>query len=489
VRGSLKEGRFEASVRAKGKQLGSLDAEVSGWSPMAANARGGSQLRAKLSANDFQLKSLEPLVAGSVSGLEGLMDAELEGELSGNAPTLRGHVAVSHGAAQLPAIGQTLHSIEARVKLDKNRIALNRFDARGLTGRLRARGSAVLDGLALRSAEASVAITERDKIPLTVQGVTLGDAWGRASVRYRPVDERRQRLDVNVARFNLELPDVSPPGVQSLEPAAHIEVGHRTRAGKFVEIPLQPIEREPSGEPNRWIIAVQLGAVEITKGPGIEVGLTGNLRARVGRKTRLTGRIDLTGGKLDVRGKEFKIERGALTFDRSEVEEGVVTATARWDSPSDYTVYAEYSGTVKEGQLTLRSEPPLTQDEVLGLLMFGTPGGTFGARKQDEAATAVGVAGGTVTKGLNRALSEFTALDLSTRVDTSTGESRPELVLQVTPSVTARVTQAIGEPPPGQSPDRTFLTVDLRLFRRWSLSAQVGDEGGSSLDLIWRHRY
>jgi hypothetical protein len=74
-------------------------------------------------------------------------------------------------------------------------------------------------------------------------------------------------------------------------------------------------------------------------------------------------------------------------------------------------------------------------------------------------------------------------------VDTSTGEARPELVLQLTPRITGRVTQALGEPGPGQSPDRTFFTLDFRLFRKWSLSAQVGDEGGSTLDLIWRHRY
>ena len=350
--------------------------------------------------------------------------------------------------------------------------------AHGLTGKLRARGSATLEGLALSSARASVDVAERDKIPLTVQGVSMGDAWGQASVQYRSVDERRQRLDVDVKRFHLELPDVSPPGVQNLDPASDIRVGHETRTGKFVDMPLQPIEREEEGAPQRWIIALALGDVEIRKGTGIRIGLEGNLKARIGRKTRLNGRINLTGGTLDVSGKEFKIERGSVTFDRSVPSDGVVTATARWDSPADYTVYAEYTGTVEQGELRLRSEPPLTQDEVLGLIMFGTPGGTFGAKEKNEAATAVGIAGGTVAKGLNRALSDISQLDVSTRVDTSTGEARPELVMQITPRATARVTQAIGEAPPGQSPDRTFLTVDLRLFTRWSLSAQVGDEGG-----------
>jgi hypothetical protein len=82
-----------------------------------------------------------------------------------------------------------------------------------------------------------------------------------------------------------------------------------------------------------------------------------------------------------------------------------------------------------------------------------------------------------------------TNLDVQARIDTSTGAPRPELVLQLTPRVTARVTQAIGEPTPGQSPDRTFVTIELRIAAAWALSAMVGDRGASAFDVIWRRRY
>jgi len=59
----------------------------------------------------------------------------------------------------------------------------------------------------------------------------------------------------------------------------------------------------------------------------------------------------------------------------------------------------------------------------------------------------------------------------------------------VSPRMSARVTRALGEAPPGQAPDRTFATLDLRLGGRWSLAAMVGDRGASALDLIWRFRY
>jgi hypothetical protein len=102
---------------------------------------------------------------------------------------------------------------------------------------------------------------------------------------------------------------------------------------------------------------------------------------------------------------------------------------------------------------------------------------------------AVSAAGGTVAKGLNQALDQFSQLDVSARVDTSTGNPRPELVFQVSPRVATKVSRAVGEPTAGEAPDRTFMTLELRLKRFWAVSAVLGDHGATAFDLIWRRRY
>lgn len=229
--------------------------------------------------------------------------------------------------------------------------------------------------------------------------------------------------------------------------------------------------------------------MRIEKGQQAQVGLGGRIEATLGEELDVRGKIETRRGELDISGKKFDIERGSVTFTGGAPDDPTISAVARYDSGAGYTVYAEYTGTATRGKLQLRSEPPLSQDEILTLLMFGTPDGSFGAGGGDSLTTAVGVAGGTAAQGLNRALSDVTDLDVSARVDTSTGAPRPELVVQLTPRVAARVTQALGEPPPGQSPDRTFLTIELRLASAWALSAMVGDRGASALDLIWRRRY
>ena len=245
----------------------------------------------------------------------------------------------------------------------------------------------------------------------------------------------------------------------------------------------------------------------------VRVQLSGNVEVDSGAERKVRGRIELKGEKLDVSGKQFDIERGVVMFEGNDPGNPTVTATARWDSPANCSVYANYVGSVKDGKLKLHSEPSLSQDEILSSLLFGTPDGSGTASSNSKGAigniangspdqingksaggatgagAAISVAGDTATRGLNRAISDVTSLDVSTRIDTSTGSARPELVVQLTPRLTTRVTRAIGKPVPGESPDRTFLTLELRLKRSWALSAMVGDHGASTLDLIWRKRY
>ena len=312
--------------------------------------------------------------------------------------------------------------------------------------------------------------------------------------------------------LHLKMPDAAQNSVQALGSADDIRIGARRSDGKFVIMALQPLDSASAdGEPpSLKRLFVHLGDnVWVERGRQAKVQLTGNLEIDSGSEQKVAGRIELKGGQLDVSGKRFEIERGVISFEGTDASNPTVTATARWDSPANYSVYADYVGSVKDGKLKLHSEPSLNQDEILSLLLFGSPDGsiasgssgvdngnnsnggssTNAADGSNSATAAVGVAGGTVTQGLNRAISNVTSLDVSTRVDTSTGGARPELDVQLTPRLTTRITRALGAPQPGQSPDMTFITLELRLKRSWALSGTVGDHGASTIDLIWRKRY
>ncbi|HEV8247031.1 MAG TPA: translocation/assembly module TamB domain-containing protein [Polyangiaceae bacterium] len=501
----LGQARFEhvlVSARAQEGRL-QLDAEIkeadgSARGTLRANADWGARLLPKLqvpleagmSADNFSIAGLSPLLPGSINELGGRLNARLAGTFGGAKPELKGEAELEHGVLQEPTIGQRFHDISARVRLTKGEVRLEHLSARGSAGKLTATATAHLDGLRLRDADAHLRIEKRDKIPLTTQGVAVGDAWGKVDAAIKPGDEQTgMRVTVKVTEFHIELPEADPHGVQELDPANDVRVGVHEHE-KFATLALQPLEKAAAAEPGPpTVISVELGKVTVRKGTELDVELTGKTLIAATDPVTISGQIRLRGGTLDVSGKLFHIERGIITFQGQDPGNPLVVATARWDSPADYVVYAEYTGTANDGKLTLSSEPPLTQDQVLSLLMFGNPDGTMGSSSGDPAAAAFGVVGGTAARGLNRVLSKMTNLDIDARVDTSTGSARPELVMQLTPRLSAHLTRALGEPAPGQAPDRTFGMLDLRLTGRWSLQTMVGDRGASALDLIWRYRY
>jgi autotransporter translocation and assembly factor TamB len=279
-----------------------------------------------------------------------------------------------------------------------------------------------------------------------------------------------------------------------LDDDEEVRVGVHRADGAFVPLPVQPLQAGgkqdgASGAPAQPLrIRIKLGDnVTVERGRSAHAQLSGQLTVLSAQQTEVDGRIEVRGGKLDVSGKTFEIESGVVTFAGNDPGNPTITATARWDAPG-YTVYADYRGDVKTGRITLHAEPPLTQDEIASLLLFGSPDGSAGAGS-DKAGLAISVVGDSAVKGLNKVLDDFTHLDVHARVDTTTGSARPELVFQVSPRVSAKVTRAVGAPAAGESPDRTFLTLELRLKRAWALSAVFGDHGASALDLIWRKRY
>jgi autotransporter translocation and assembly factor TamB len=450
-----------------------------------------TEAEGRLTAKAFRLEALKAALAGALNEIGGRLDADLTVKLAPGNNALSGQASIREGVVQLPAVGERFTGIRADVRIEGDRVYLRDAEARGPTGRLTARATARLDGLALKAAEAHIRIKEREKLPVTLEGAALGDAWGRFAVLYRQTEDATE-VRVDVPSLHVELAEQGDLEVQSLEDVESIRIGARLPDGTFTTLPVQPLEDggDESESSSPMKVRIRLGDVEVKKGLMLQVKLGGDLLMTSGEESRMTGRLELKGGKLDVQGKLFDVERGVITF-AGDPSNPTITATARWDSPVGYTVYADYSGDVENGQIKLRSEPPLNQDEITSLLMFGDPEGSVGtgSGNTNSAATAVGVAGDTAAKGINRALSDLTSLDVAARVDTSTGTARPELVVQISPRVAARVTRAVGEPQAGQPPDRTFLTVEFRFTRSWSVSGVVGDHGGSGVDVIWRRRY
>ncbi|HEY0468457.1 MAG TPA: translocation/assembly module TamB domain-containing protein, partial [Polyangiaceae bacterium] len=449
---------------------------------------------AELRARQLRLAAFAPLLTSVLGDLDGKLNGDLSAHFRGGAPELEGQVDLSEGVAQLAAVGQRFDQITARLSLEPGKAKLEELSARATAGRVRVTGEARFDGLDLTGADAHVRIAKAEKVTLSLAGTEIGETYGAIDIKLRPGQTKgSQALSVDIPELRVRMPDVGSQDLQTLDPAKGVRVGTRQRDGGFVTLPLQPLtEADPAKNQSPMVVDLHLGdQIWVQQGDSTKIQLGGRLQLVLGDPLTVEGQINVKSGKLDVSGKQFEIESGVVTFS-GEPGNPTIVATARWDAPDEdrHRVYAEASGTAAKLKVSLRSEPPLTKDQVLSLLLTGSADGSLGGTSGGggNAATAVGAVGGVATQGLNKALSNISDLDVSTRIDTSTGSARPELVVQLSAKVSAQLTRALGQTP-GQPPDMTFLTLDFLIHRNWSLSTLTGDRGASGIDLVWRRRY
>jgi translocation and assembly module TamB len=231
-----------------------------------------------------------------------------------------------------------------------------------------------------------------------------------------------------------------------------------------------------------------LDDVEIVRGSDLKVDLSGRVQAKAGGPSQVTGQVRLRpGGALVVQGRKFRVENGTVTLVGDDPSNPQVVVKAGWTAPDGTVVHANFVGPLKTGKVTLSSEPPLAQQEIVELLAFGTTGGKqVQSPSADPATSALGAVGGEAAQPINHALSQLGLGAFTTKVDTSESSTpKPEVEVQIArdPSV------VLGQPPPGVNPDRTLLTLDWRVLSRWSLSSTLGDAGTAIFDLLWQRRY
>ena len=490
---TVRNGKADAKLSVEGNG-GTTTAE--GHSGLDWGPRLVPQVRmpadAQLRARELRLAAFAPLMTSVLGDFDGRLNGDLNAHFRGGAPQLDGHVDLTDGVAQLAAVGQRFDQIKARLSLQPGKAKLEELSARATSGRLKVTGEARFDGLDLTGADAHLRIDKSEKVSLSLAGTELGDTYGAIDIKLRPGQTKgAQALSVAIGELRVRLPDSGSQDLQNLDPAKGVRVGTRRRDGDFVTLPLQPLkEGDPSKNENPMTVDLNLGdQIWIQQGDSTKIQLGGRLKLVLGDPLTIEGQVSVKSGKLDVSGKQFEIESGVVTFS-GEPGNPTIVATARWDAPDEdrHRVYADASGTTAKLKVTLRSEPPLTRDQILSLLLTGSADGSLAGGGGSNAATAVGAVGGVATQGLNKALSNIANLDVSTRIDTSTGTARPELVFQLSAKVSAKITRSLGQTP-GQPPDMTFVTLDFLIKRNWSLSTLAGDQGATGLDLVWRKRY
>jgi translocation and assembly module TamB len=505
----------KVEIELAGKEGGRIDVQAYAgvdWDQFVPKIDDLTAAGLAIVAHDFRLASLQPMVAGFFSRLDGRLDGHVHVASTMYGDETQGHVEanmeLTDGVVHIPQIGQELRNARFSLRSpQRGALHLEDVQADGISGRIRGSAVAKMKGLSLQGVTADFSIDKGEALPITFEGVPLGNAYGKIGI---VGDKRPQEMyvTVKIPELHLALPASSSRNVQSLEPHPDVMISHAVGPKK---------EARASGA-LAWIASIELGTVHI-EGTGIDVKLTSPKvaapRIELRQETRVSGDVQIVSGTFEIIGKKFEFERGLVRLREEEAGNPYVNVTARWDAPNGTRIYVDYTGVLKpitEQKLKFRSDPALPQQSILSMILTGetpdhsndTP--TEGsASAADLAANVVG--GEIVSTQINAVLSQIAPLrGLSTRIGTSdSGRLRTTVMYELGDTVTAQASyegipsdsrfEGIRTDDAADGSNRTEINIDWRFYRNWSLRGSFGFGGGanqqpsSGLDALWQYRY
>lgn len=227
----------------------------------------------------------------------------------------------------------------------------------------------------------------------------------------------------------------------------------------------------------RLDIEIDLGENTHLRVAGLDAGLTGKLELRQEPGELLTGRgqINVVDGIYQAYGEELEISKGKLYFDGASIDDPrlELNAVKKVDA---ITAGVRVRGRASSPELALFSDPSMSDQDVLSVLIFGKPVSNLGS---EDSLTLLKIAASLRGNGPDR-FSQMTnrlqdSLGLSSLELRLTGET-PELVAGKQLSSRFYVGYGYGLLDAAQS-----LVLRYKISEAWSIQGDFGADSGADL--------
>ncbi|HEY0839105.1 MAG TPA: translocation/assembly module TamB domain-containing protein, partial [Vulgatibacter sp.] len=202
-----------------------------------------------------------------------------------------------------------------------------------------------------------------------------------------------------------------------------------------------------------------------------------------------SGDARTTRGEVRVAGRTFVVEHAVLRWTGGLPNNPHIDATARYDAPQA-TAWADIGGTAKEPSIHLRSEPPLSESQIVMLVVSGraqTPGvmpmerEPMGREGQAGQGAAASLAGAAVSQKLRQALGPRVPIQITTS-QTSTGQTVVEAGTYVARNLyVGFVRNFLAEP--GENSNE--VRAQYELSRTVGIQTRFGDAGNGGVEVVW----
>lgn len=356
--------------------------------------------KARLEARAFQIRPLMVALQGKVSDLSGLLDGSVDIAFANGSTDATGKLSLNDGVVLIPALGKQVYDIEMRVQAAPGRVDISRLDAKVERGLLLGKGEVKYTRDGRLRAEVEVRLPDDRRLPIANKGRNVAEASGLIKLVAGSGPDRATNLSVDVPALDVYFSDSVTDTVMSSENPAFVSMGTYLPDGHFVTFTpakdnakaKQAANAAGSSSAEPTIVTVNLGKdVWLHHGTSTFAGIDGKLQASIGEETRLSGTINLAEGRIDIQGRVFDVRPGTIIFKGETPPNPDVVAEAAWNSPSGHTIIAAYRGSISNGKVILRSEPPLSYGEILNVLLFDDPEGASGGSDGSPGAGEVAV--------------------------------------------------------------------------------------------------
>ena len=447
---------------------------VKGTVPMSlfqASSTGGHVPPAGGDAVDLHITST-PIALGLVQGfttaltnVTGTLEADVRVTGSGQDPHLQGFVDIKNGAFGVPATGITYTGLDTRLELSEDTVSIRKFSITDEEGApLTVSGQLAVHAKEVGAVDISIAADNFELIDNE-----LGDVGVNTDIRItgelrRPIIKGSVRLEAGRLEVDRILAlTYDPYAVEGLPPVVSAERTledsgsaleateaalrrAQSSAASGGETPAQPADAagEDAAEagaldpvaldlnvviPDNLVLrgndlrpggptGAALGDLNITVGGDLQVV------KEAGGDLRLLGTVRTIRGTYEFQGRRFDLQReGTVRFMGEPQPNPALDLTATRVIPNTgVEARVTIQGTAKAPQLSLSSNPPLEESDILALIVFNRPVNELGTgEKSSLAATAGGIATGFIAAPLGESIGRALDLDLF-EITTTTDE-------------------------------------------------------------------
>ncbi len=417
-------------------------------------------LTGQVQASVTDFSALEAMIA-RVEALTGELSVDVSVSGTVGAPELQGEAHLRAGAADVQRLGLQVRDVElTAVGLGREGVALE-GTARSGAGSIRIEGVVPTLPSATDSARLQI-VGER----FQVLEVPEASVWVSPELA---LTATRGRIDltgrVDIPRARVELSEVSSAGVSPSRDV--VFVGDSTAAAS----------REPDIHSR---VRITLGDSVTFRGFGLTAEPTGSVLATdaPGRATTAAGEITLNRGRYRAYGQELAVERGRIVYAGGPLDNPGLDVRASRRARDGVVAGLDIRGTARNPEVTIFSQPVMTQSEALAYVILGRPlsGASYSeGSRVAGAAASLGIRGGNVLAGR---IAQRLGLE-EVRIEAEGPLEAASLVAGTYLSPRLYVSYGVGL----FEPISTFR-MRYTLSRLWTFQAETGRATGA--DLMYR---